>query len=309
MMKGGKLASTFEHYRGGIAFMDTWWSVATSDSYRASPLGRRPIWKWIPYVAAAMMLGQLMSMSAGTSEFSSLLVLELLGDVLIGSLAMKLPIKSLRTDFLLLAAWVALKHAAGMGSQAFTLLLVTLPMEWLSASCFQEMQEQVAMNEKLLEAATDGHCVVDRQTGKIVSASPGISKNLGMDPAGTPLLDFVDPRDWSKVTDMYTSVTEPFEETFLTTLNRMRSPLMPPTHEFDVKLVPHGVSGSDLHVCMQIVGEVRELGISFNISEDGNDYTCDSDFAGAMSRSGLKLQPFPHDAPASTAASMTDSFG
>merc|ERR1711908_67083 len=35
---------------------------------------------------------------------------------------------------------------------------------------------------------------------------------------------------------------------------------LPASHEFEAKLVPYSVSGSDLYVCIQILGEIRQLG-------------------------------------------------
>ncbi|CAK0854952.1 unnamed protein product, partial [Prorocentrum cordatum] len=138
-------------------------------------------------------------------------------------------------------------------------LLITVVMtlfEWLLASYFHEMSEQLRAMQTLLDKATDGYCTVRRQMGTISHVSDSLQLLLGGDPRGTQILDAVVSEDRWKVARLYDvsqwDVAEPVLATFTQTLGEGRQPL-----EFDARLVPYRATGADIHISFQRVGEVR----------------------------------------------------
>ncbi|CAK0829903.1 unnamed protein product [Prorocentrum cordatum] len=151
---------------------------------------------------------------------------------------------------------VSVSCAPEVCCQVFMITIVMTLFEWLLASYFHEMTEQLRAMQTLLDKATDGYCTVRRQMGTISHVSDSLKLLLGGDPRGTHILDAVGSEDRWKVARLYDAsqwdVAEPVLATFTQALGEGQQPL-----EFDARLVPYRATGADIHISFQRVGEVR----------------------------------------------------
>ncbi|CAK0865260.1 unnamed protein product [Prorocentrum cordatum] len=137
--------------------------------------------------------------------------------------------------------------------------MITIVMtlfELLLASYFRELKGQLVAMQTLLDAATDGYCTVRRQVGTISHVSDSHQLLFGADLRGMQILDAVGSEDHWKVARLYDGshwgAAEPVLATFIQALGEGCQAL-----EFDARLVPYRVTGADIHISFQRVGEVR----------------------------------------------------
>jgi hypothetical protein len=142
-------------------------------------------------------------------------------------------------------------------SSLFVISSVMTLFEWLLASSFLELGEHIAALQNLLDNTAEGYCTVTRHTGIVTHVSKGLQEIFGREMLGAHVLDFVDHNDHERVRCLYEygqlSMDEPVLATFLQ--KRLEGGLG--ASELDARLVPYRVTGADVQISFQTVGEVR----------------------------------------------------
>ncbi|CAK0910037.1 unnamed protein product [Prorocentrum cordatum] len=140
------------------------------------------------------------------------------------------------------------KHAT-MSFGCMSLFLATW-LEWQSVSHFHRLM-------KLVKVGADGLFTLNKATGNIVSASKEASELIGESLAGSPMHRVTHDNDRARVGQWLKQSAGDPSEAFLATLCFTHTLQSMPTSEFEARIIPYDVSGSNLHVCFQLVGEVR----------------------------------------------------
>jgi len=161
-----------------------------------------------------------------------------------------------------LSYWVDLEtfYRVEYPAQTFLCCTTSLIMEYLVASSYLQGQRILAEKFKLLDVATDGWGVLDRQTYTFTGFSEKLAQTLGRsDLIGVPLKALVCWRDHDALENVLRSAAQDqglggnigFAHSLLT----IRCSEM----VFDARLIVHGLSTSEtIDICLVVVGEIRK---------------------------------------------------
>ena len=129
--------------------------------------------------------------------------------------------------------------------------------EYCSASLFSDLQDQLEATSRLLDSTTNGCCIVDSSNGNIFSKSARLSETLGSSQLlGAHLSDFVHHDDKAALERLYDTNRKLYP--LLVTCWRTPRTSGGQAVSFDAKITPYFRSGSLLHICFQVQGELRE---------------------------------------------------
>mmetsp|Transcript_61549 Transcript_61549/g.146842 ORF Transcript_61549/g.146842 Transcript_61549/m.146842 type:complete len:736 (-) Transcript_61549:108-2315(-) len=131
-----------------------------------------------------------------------------------------------------------------------------LGMELAIASLYREWQTQLGCNQRLLDCATDGFGVVDCDSGIVLEASPKMLRTLDCSSnrlVGHPLKALVAAGDYSALTDFFGDAQQGVAPAAVMVT------CMSERLQFEVRMVPYQLHGSQIGFCVQRVGEVRTV--------------------------------------------------
>ena len=131
-----------------------------------------------------------------------------------------------------------------------------LGTEWQLAVGFYQTQKSSEVTQLLLDQATSGLCILNRESGTVSDASSSFLEHFGMNAEGATIFHFLSPDEHAKVANLL--LRRPtLPGPVLCTFVRRPTVAGAPTAQFEAKLVPYAVSERGVRVCLQKMGEER----------------------------------------------------
>lgn len=163
----------------------------------------------------------------------------------------------------------------GVPLLSFTFSVFVVVFEFCLASLFEDLRDQIAIKEKLLDSATDGVCTLDVISNTVASASPQLLETFGCGSlVGMRLSDFVDTRDAHKLE---------FDINFDNSSAVDLSPVLVTCHRkagangrcmsaFDAQFFPYTLSEGRLHVFVKVSGELRHESAGGELASEYDEF-------------------------------------
>jgi len=181
---------------------------------------------------------------------------------------------------------VAVSLAASLGQFFVAVLLMAsglmlvacgTQIELSSATLLAEVQEKQLSMEKLLDHATDGFCEIEVAHGTVTSASSKLEHTFvanGSQLEGMCFGDFLCTENDRAALEAIFHDTSTRRELKPILVTCQSSKFL----EFDAKLIPYSSSHCHLKMCIMLLGELRELEVSF----DGEEKKVDDEQDGSV---------------------------